>query len=89
MPDKDIVAKALAEGEIILTFDLDFGALLAAAGTKLPSVIIFRLQDARPESVNSVLQKILSESTAELEKGAIISANERGYRVRHLPIQIE
>jgi len=31
LPDPDIVAKALAESRIVLTFDLDFGDILAVA----------------------------------------------------------
>src|SRR5271168_2666193 len=44
LPDPMITAKALAESRIVLTFDLDFGDILATAGGKVPSVIIFRLR---------------------------------------------
>jgi predicted nuclease of predicted toxin-antitoxin system len=47
MPDHQILVKASEEGRILLTHDLDFGELLAASGGSLPSVIIFRLKDAR------------------------------------------
>jgi len=47
--DGAILAKARAEGRILLTHDLDFGELLAASGGILPSVIIFRLKDMRAE----------------------------------------
>jgi predicted nuclease of predicted toxin-antitoxin system len=42
LPDPEIVEKARQEELIILTFDLDFGDLLAASSDPLPSVIIFR-----------------------------------------------
>ena len=32
LPDTDILAKARSEGRMLLTFDLDFGDLLAASG---------------------------------------------------------
>jgi len=41
-PDPDIVAKAAQEQRVVLTFDLDFGDILAVAGAEAPSVIIFR-----------------------------------------------
>jgi len=41
MEDAHILDKARSEGRIVLTFDLDFGDLLAASGEKLPSVIVF------------------------------------------------
>ncbi len=52
LPDPMITAKAVAEGRIVLTFDLDFGDILATAGSKGPSVIIFRLRNQTPAAVN-------------------------------------
>jgi predicted nuclease of predicted toxin-antitoxin system len=43
LADPDIAAKAIAEGRIVLTFDLDFGDILATARSEAPSVAIFRL----------------------------------------------
>ena len=37
--DPEIVAKALAESRIVLTFDLDFGDILAIARSEPPSVV--------------------------------------------------
>jgi len=45
LPDNAILEKALNEGRIVITFDLDFGDLLATSGERLPSVIIFRLHN--------------------------------------------
>ena len=39
LPDPHITAKAAREGRRVLTFDLDFGDILAAAGSDSPSVI--------------------------------------------------
>jgi len=86
IPDKEIVSKARAENRIILTFDLDFGAILACSGDQFPIVIIFRISNAKPENVNSRLTKVLSASSAVLEKGAILSVEDDIFRVRILPI---
>ena len=85
--DEEIFAKATHEQSIILTFDLDFSDIVAAAGQTLPSVIIFRLQDQTPENVNRRLHVILQETALDLEQGAIISVDETRYRVRRLPIR--
>lgn len=39
LPDLDIVAKALAESRIVLTFDLDFGDILANARSRQSAAI--------------------------------------------------
>ena len=48
LPDPEIVAKAARECRIVLTFDLDFGDILAAARTEAPGVVIFRCEIRRP-----------------------------------------
>ena len=87
LEDPAILEKARNEGRVLLTHDLDFGELLAAAGTALPSVVIFRLQNIRPERVNNYLETIISRYAGSLQMGAIASVNERQIRIRHLPIK--
>lgn len=85
LSDRDVLAKAKREECILLTHDLDFGELLAASGAKLPSVIIFRLRNMRPEHVNEYLRALLAEHTDILERGAIVSVAEGRIRIRSLP----
>ncbi len=47
LSDDLILIKAREERRILLTLDLDFGYLLAVSKTNLPSVILFRLGNAR------------------------------------------
>jgi len=84
--DRVILKKALAEGRILLTHDLDFGELMAASGAELPSVIIFRLRSMRPERVNHYLNEIITQHQESLEKGVIVSVTEGQIRLRSLPI---
>lgn len=86
LPDPDILAMARAEGSILLTSDLDFGQLAVESQTTLPAVIIFRLEDMRPENVNRYRLRIITEHSAELEKGAILSVSEKSIRIRPLPL---
>jgi len=87
MEDSAILDKAREEGRILLTHDLDFGALMAASGARLPSVVIFRLRNMRPDRVNRYLESIISQRKELLEQGAIISVTEGQIRVRVLPIE--
>lgn len=86
LPDPLIVEKALDEGRIILTHDLGFGDLLAASRARLPSVVIFRLKNMRPEHVHKYLDEVLKQYDAILQEGAIISVTEKQLRAHRLPI---
>jgi predicted nuclease of predicted toxin-antitoxin system len=48
--DSEIVERARADGSVVVTFDLDFGDVLALGVLDKPSVIIFRLADERADS---------------------------------------
>jgi predicted nuclease of predicted toxin-antitoxin system len=87
LSDSDILAKALREERIVLTHDLDFGELVAASGSKLPSVITFRLRNMHPERVNRHMSEIVGKHEDVLEQGAAISVTEGKLRVRLLPIK--
>ncbi|NMF58046.1 DUF5615 family PIN-like protein [Pseudanabaena yagii] len=86
LPDPLIVEKARLENRIILTFDLDFGELMAISQADLPSVIIFRLKNTSPQFVLKRLQTILESCSEELITGAVIVVSDERYRLRHLPI---
>lgn len=84
--DSQLVKVAAADGRVVLTFDLDFGEILALGVLDRPSVITFRLSDARADSVNRHLTVVLMERTAELDAGALVLIEDARYRVRKLPI---
>ena len=87
LDDATILAKARDEDRILLTHDLDFGDLVAATGARLPSVVVFRLRNMRPDRVNRWLQQLMAQHGAVLSKGAIASVTEGRVRVRTLPLQ--
>jgi predicted nuclease of predicted toxin-antitoxin system len=47
LPDDQIFRKAVVENRTVLTFDLDFGEIVAFAGRQKASVVLFRLQNTR------------------------------------------
>ncbi|MDZ7292078.1 MAG: DUF5615 family PIN-like protein [candidate division KSB1 bacterium] len=87
LPDPDILEKARMEGRVLLTHDLGFGELVAASGTQLPSVIIFRLNNMKPERVDQYLREIISKHQDALVQGVIMSVTEGKIRVHHLPLK--
>lgn len=87
LPDEEILAKARDERRIVLTFDLDFGDLLALGMHESPSVIIFRLRDETPRSVTPKLFEVIRQRASELEAGAVVVVEDSRYRLRRLPLR--
>lgn len=73
--DAQVTNRARQESRVLLTFDLDFGSILALGVLDKPSVNIFRLADARADSVNQRLALVLAERHRQilsLTDGAIL-----------------
>ena len=84
--DHEILVRATADSRTVITFDLDFGDILALGVLDRPSVVILRVSDERPDSVNQRLATVLSECGDALQAGALILIEDARYRVRKLPI---
>ncbi len=52
-PDVEIMAFARTNEFIVLTHDLDFGAILAASHCEKPSVVQIRAEDVNPEVIGA------------------------------------
>ena len=85
--DRQVAERARADGRVLLTFDLDFGAVLALGVLDRPSVVIFRLADERADAVNRRLEAVLAEQAQAIEAGALILVEDARYRIRRLPIR--
>ena len=85
-PDNEVFAKAATEQRILLTFDLDFGEIVAFSEARNPSVVLFRVQDTRTDQVWARLQYALPMAKEELDSGAIVVVEDRRIRIRRLPI---
>ncbi len=86
LPNGEIFEKAIFEGRIVLTFDLDFGEIAATSKGRPVQVIVFRLRNTRTAHVIDRLAAVLAESTVALTRGAVISVEESRHRIRYLPI---
>lgn len=85
-PDRDILAYASANGAVVVTHDLDFGAILAATGGTSPSVPQVRTLNPVPSTLGPMLLRTLAQFRETLDRGALIVLHEDRSRVRILPI---
>jgi predicted nuclease of predicted toxin-antitoxin system len=85
--DVQILAYAKAHGFIVLTHDLDFGAILAATGGEGPSVVQIRAEDTSPEAIGVSLLAGLRQMADELEFGALVTIEPGRSRLRLLPLR--
>ena len=86
LPNGEIFQKAIQEQRIVLTFDLDFGEIVAGSGGGSVSVILFRLRNTRADFLIQRLKSVLAQSTAELVEGAVVLVEDGRHRVRRMPI---
>ena len=86
LPDPDVFTKASVERRILLTFDLDFGEIVALSANRLVSVVVFRLRDTRTPRVLERLQQVLAVSADALSEGAVVVVEDSRHRVRRLPL---
>lgn len=85
--DESIMRWARDHDAIVLTHDLDFGAILAATGDTSPSVIQLRVLDVMPEAVGDVVTRVLREFEPQLTEGALVAVDVQKMRVRLLPLR--
>jgi predicted nuclease of predicted toxin-antitoxin system len=85
-PDTEIMDFAKANGYVVLTHDLDFGAILAATHGEKPSVVQIRSEDVSPEVIGKLLIIALRQMTMELDEGALLTLDPNRPRLRVLPL---
>lgn len=86
LPNGEIFQKAIREQRIVLTFDLDFGEIVAGSGGAGVSVILFRLRNTRADFLIQRLKSVLEQSTQNLAAGAVVLVEDGRHRVRRMPI---
>lgn len=85
-PDDELMRWAAAHDHVVLTSDLDFGAILAATQDHGPSVVQLRSDLLTPEAMGSVVLSALQQAEAELKNGALVSLDSVRARLRVLPL---
>ncbi len=85
LPNGGTFEKAIAESRVVVTFDLDFGEIVALSKGRKAGVILFRLRNTRLSFVIQRLADVISECTDALMRGAIVIVEETRHRVREFP----
>jgi predicted nuclease of predicted toxin-antitoxin system len=85
--DTEILTYAHRHDLVLITNDLDFSAILAAGAVYGPSVVQIRSQDLLSDVVASIVAKALDAHREDIERGALLSIDEAGTRVRVLPLR--
>jgi predicted nuclease of predicted toxin-antitoxin system len=86
LDDQAVLAKAIAERRVVLTFDLDFADIATAAAEARVAVVLFRLRAAQTTRIIDRLREVLKPAVRALEKGAVVIVEEGRVRIRRLPI---
>lgn len=84
--DPELMAFAAAHGYVVLTHDLDFGAILAASRDNGPSVVQIRADDLTPSAIGSQIVAALGQAQTALTAGALVTVDPGRSRITLLPI---
>jgi predicted nuclease of predicted toxin-antitoxin system len=76
IPNGEIFAKAISENRIIITFDLDFGEIVALSKKEKASIILFRLHNTRTSHLINRLSTVLEDSVGALKEGERAAEND-------------
>lgn len=86
-PDSIIFEYAKKNNQIILTHDLDFGAILVHSKEYGPSVIQIRSNNITPAYYGKKLVSAIQQSETYLKEGALVVLDESRSRIRVLPLK--
>jgi predicted nuclease of predicted toxin-antitoxin system len=84
--DELILRTAARLGAVAVTLDADFHALLALANSSSPSTIRIRIEGLNSEELAAVVGRVALVCATELERGAMVTVDPSGIRVRTLPL---
>lgn len=85
--DEEIMAYAAQHDYIVLTNDLDFGAILAVTHREKPSVVQIRAENLSPDVIGLQTVKALQQLKGQLQEGALVNVEPLRTRVRLLPLK--
>jgi predicted nuclease of predicted toxin-antitoxin system len=85
--DREIMDYARKNDFVVLTHDLDFGAILATTHGDKPSVVQIRADDLNPDAIGRHVVGALRQMAAELDAGALLTIEPNRARVRVLPLK--
>ena len=87
-PDSELLNWAIEHDAVIFTADGDFPQMLALRRLDFPSVIYLRTSEQNPQGPGNQVVAACKVIAARSESGLIVTINDRGSRLRALPILI-
>lgn len=75
--DPEVLSAAAQQDRLLVTLDTDFGGLLVRYAAAVPSVLLIRRADHRPDAIAAVVADVIASSSDTLESGAL-AASESG-----------
>ena len=84
--DAAIIALAREEQRMVVTLDADFHALLAVSGATGPSVLRIRMEGLKANQVATLVERVLSLASDELNQGAMVTLADGKVRIKLLPV---
>lgn len=84
--DVELMEWAASREYVVLTNDLDFGAILASLKGVKPSVVQIRSEVLTPDAIGPAVLAAVRQANRELIAGAMISVDASRARVRILPL---
>ncbi len=86
--DLEIMDYAKNRDLVVITHDLDFGAILAATNGLSPSVVQIRADDLSIEAIGEQIVGALRQTSEALTDGALVTVNPVRTRLTLLPIRM-
>ncbi len=86
-PDHEIMDWAMKNQAVVLTHDLDFGAILAATRADAPSVLQVRTQNVDPHVLHDLVVSAIYAYRTLLDNGALVVIDQSKRRARILPLR--
>lgn len=87
--DQEIMARARVDRRVILTNDLDFGAILAATQGDSPSVVQIRADDLSIAAIGPRIVTALRQCALALDDGALVTVDPARLRLTLLPLGVQ
>lgn len=85
-PDTEVMDWAARNDRVLITNDLDFGALLAASGDVSPSVVQVRSGSLALSEIGGIVLDALARAEEDLRAGALLTLDTGRARLRVLPL---
>jgi predicted nuclease of predicted toxin-antitoxin system len=85
--DGELMSWAAQHAYVVLTADLDFGAILAATQNSQPSVVQIRSDLLTPDAIGGSVVAALRQASEELSVGALVSVDAARARMRIIPLK--